>query len=169
MSCVRSSFKNTYFWMYCSKTTLTGESRYHVSIVGVDEIERSINHNCILHGCAIVLQLFPMDNYVSLDLSTKYQTYQNEKHIFWFTMCVINNWQTFSRHDKMSAFKLCKARLSLKDIRNQFQFARASLKRILMLPRKQTWGSLPRNHFQGLKIQMEPVPRSLHHFLNREG
>jgi hypothetical protein len=35
----------------------------------------------------------------------------------------------------MVAFKLWKAKLPLKDIRNQLQLAKATLKKILMLPR----------------------------------
>jgi hypothetical protein len=43
--------------------------------------------------------------------------------------------RTFSRDDKMATFKLWKARLSLKDIKNQLQLAKATLKRILKLTR----------------------------------
>jgi hypothetical protein len=43
--------------------------------------------------------------------------------------------RTFSRDDKMAEFKLWKARLPLKDIRNQLQLAKATLKRILKLTR----------------------------------
>jgi hypothetical protein len=43
--------------------------------------------------------------------------------------------RTFSRDIKMAAFKLWKARLPLKDIINQLQLAKATLKRILKLTR----------------------------------
>jgi hypothetical protein len=47
----------------------------------------------------------------------------------------ITTGKTFSRDDKMAAFMHWKAKLPLKDIRNQLQLAKATLKRILMLPR----------------------------------
>jgi hypothetical protein len=52
-------------------------------------------------------------------------------------MCVVNipTGKTFSRDDKVAAFKLWKAKLPLKDIRNQRQLAKATLRRILMLPK----------------------------------
>jgi hypothetical protein len=52
-------------------------------------------------------------------------------------MCVVNitTGKTFSRVDKMTAFLLWKAKLPPKDIRNKPQLAKATLKRILMLPR----------------------------------
>jgi hypothetical protein len=43
--------------------------------------------------------------------------------------------KTSSRVDNMAAFKLWKAKLLLKDIRNQLQLPKATLWRILMLPR----------------------------------
>jgi hypothetical protein len=43
--------------------------------------------------------------------------------------------RTFSRDYKMAAFKLWKARLPLKDIRNQLKLATATLKRIFKLTR----------------------------------
>jgi hypothetical protein len=42
--------------------------------------------------------------------------------------------KTFSRDDKMAAFVLWKAKLLLKDIRNQLQLPKATLRRILKLP-----------------------------------
>jgi hypothetical protein len=52
-------------------------------------------------------------------------------------MCVvtITTGKTFSRDDKMIAFVLWKAKLPLKDIINQRQLAKTTLKRILMLTR----------------------------------
>jgi hypothetical protein len=52
-------------------------------------------------------------------------------------MCVvtITTSKTFSRDYKMAALVLWKVKLPAKDIRNQPQFAKATLKRILMLPR----------------------------------
>jgi hypothetical protein len=50
-------------------------------------------------------------------------------------MVTITTGKTFSRNDKMAAFKLWKAKLPRKDIRNKLQLAKATLKRILMLPR----------------------------------
>ncbi len=52
-------------------------------------------------------------------------------------MCVvtITTGKTFSRDDKMAAFVLWKVKLPAKDIRNQLKFTKATLKRILMLPR----------------------------------
>jgi hypothetical protein len=52
-------------------------------------------------------------------------------------MCVVSipSGRTFSRDDKMAAFKLWKSRLPLKDIINQLQLAKATLKRILKLTR----------------------------------
>jgi hypothetical protein len=52
-------------------------------------------------------------------------------------MCVvtITTGKTFSRDDKMAAFVLWKGKLPPKDIRNQPQLAKATLKRIFMLPR----------------------------------
>ncbi len=51
-------------------------------------------------------------------------------------MCevTIPNGKIFSRDDKMTAFILWKAKLPLKDISNQLQLAKATLKRVLMLP-----------------------------------
>jgi hypothetical protein len=43
--------------------------------------------------------------------------------------------RTLSRDIKMAAFKLWKVRLPLKDIINQLQLAKATLKRILKLTR----------------------------------
>jgi hypothetical protein len=76
--------------------------------------------------------------------------------------------KTFSRDDKMAAFMLWKAKLPQKDIRNQLQLAKASLKRDFDVVKKKSKGSLPRNHFQNLKILMEPMPRRQHQFINRE-
>jgi hypothetical protein len=47
-------------------------------------------------------------------------------------LCGDNSGKTFSRDDKMAAFLLCKAKLPTKDIRNQLQLAKATLKRVLM-------------------------------------
>jgi hypothetical protein len=44
--------------------------------------------------------------------------------------------KTLSRDDKMAAFVLWKAKLPLKDIRNQLQLPKATLRRILKLPRR---------------------------------
>jgi hypothetical protein len=44
--------------------------------------------------------------------------------------------KTFSRNDKMAAVLLCKAKLSPKDIKNQLQLAKATLKIVLMLSRR---------------------------------
>jgi hypothetical protein len=85
-------------------------------------------------------------------------------------MCVvtITTGKTFSRDDKMAAFVLWKGKLPPKDIRNQPQLAKATLKRILMLPRTSK-GSLPKNQFQNLTILMKPMPMSLQQFISRGG
>jgi hypothetical protein len=43
--------------------------------------------------------------------------------------------KTSSRDDKLATFELWKAKLLLKDIRNQLQLPKATLRRILKLPR----------------------------------
>jgi hypothetical protein len=52
-------------------------------------------------------------------------------------MCVvtITAGKTFPRDNKMAAFVLWKAKLPIKDTRNQPQLTKANIKRILMLPR----------------------------------
>jgi hypothetical protein len=47
----------------------------------------------------------------------------------------ITTGKTLSRDDTIAAFKLWKAKLPLKDIINQLQLAKTTLRRILMLPR----------------------------------
>jgi hypothetical protein len=85
-------------------------------------------------------------------------------------MCVvtITTGKTFSRDDKMAAFVLWKAKLPPKDIRNQPQLEKATLKRIFMC-QEQSKGFLSRNQFQNLKILTKPMLRSLQKFINREG
>jgi hypothetical protein len=48
----------------------------------------------------------------------------------------ISTGKKFSGDDKMAAFLLCKAKLPPKDIKNQLQLAKATLKRVLMLSRR---------------------------------
>jgi hypothetical protein len=63
--------------------------------------------------------------------------------------------KTFSRNDKIAAFKHWKANLPVKGIKNQLQLPKAILTRTLTLGR--TVQRIPgQDHIQNLKILVEP-------------
>ncbi len=51
----------------CSLFLNSSHSNNRGGTVGANETERSINHNCICHGCTNALQYFSLGNYVSPD------------------------------------------------------------------------------------------------------